>query len=243
MPAHACRTAERRVAGGGGGRSTCGETSADGQRPDSGTRRGRRPRDATRMAARQRPDRQQGRLCGRRVRRVRGACRPRRRPRPRALDRDQRLPGASRGVRPAGGGHRRGPRPALRVGPTAPGPARDGRARRLAVRLLYARVHLLDGGRVLPAGPAARRPGRRAERARARQRARRRGRARAERVRPARAVRQPVPLHRVPADPGRGLRPRPAGGRRPVADPPGRARPGARRHHDHQQPGPLRPPR
>ena len=42
-----------------------------------------------------------------------------------------------------------------RVGTAAPGPARDGRPGRLAVRLLHARLHLLDGGRVLPAGPAA----------------------------------------------------------------------------------------
>ena len=41
------------------------------------------------------------------------------------------------------------------------------------------------------------------------QRARRRGRrARPQRVRPARAERQPVPLHRLPADPRRRLRPR-----------------------------------
>ena len=41
-----------------------------------------------------------------------------------------------------------------------------------------------------------------------RHRARPRPRARPERLRPARAVREPVPLHRVPADPGRRLRAR-----------------------------------
>ena len=35
-------------------------------------------------------------------------------------------------------------------------------------------------------------------------------RARAERLRPARPQRQPVPVHRLPADPGRGVRPRPS---------------------------------
>ena len=66
--------------------------------------------------------------------------------------------------------------------------------------------------------------------------------ARAERVRPARAQREPVPVHRVPADPRRGLRPGPAGGRRSVPGPAGRARPGARGHHDLEHAGPLRPP-
>ncbi len=57
-------------------------------------------------------------------------------------------------------------------------------------------------------------------------------RARAERLRPARAERQPVPLHRLPADPRRGLRPatsRPPTTRSPPAarqppPPPGRHR-------------------
>ena len=94
----------------------------------------------------------QGRLRGGRVRRLRRAGGPRRRAGPDPLGRDQRLPGAGRGVRRAGGRDGGGPGPA---GPAAPGPARDGRAGRLAVRLLHARFHLLDGGRVLPAGPAA----------------------------------------------------------------------------------------
>ena len=65
------------------------------------------------------------------------------------------------------------------------------------------------------------------------QRARRRGqRARPQRVRPARAEREPLPLHRLPADPRRRLRPRVATrGRRPgqavrVARAGGRVHPG-----------------
>ena len=42
------------------------------------------------------------------------------------------------------------------AGRAASGAAGDGRPRRLAVRLLHARLHLLDGGRVLPCGPASR---------------------------------------------------------------------------------------
>ena len=70
----------------------------------------------------------------------------------------------------------------------------------------------------------------------------RRRRARAERLRPARAQRQPVPLHRLPADQGRGLRPGPARGGRPVPGPAGRTRAGPGRHHELEHPGPLRPP-
>ena len=82
----------------------------------------------------------------------------------------------------------------------APGAARDGGARRLAVRLLHAGLRLQHGRRVLP-----RRPG------------------------PlptsgvfdhARAQRQPVPLHRLPADPRRRLRARHPAGRRPPRGPP-----------------------
>ena len=51
-------------------------------------------------------------------------------------------------------------------------------------------------------------------------------RARTQRLRPARPQRQPLPLHRVPPDPGRRLRPRPPCARR-RARPPG-DRPGAR---------------
>ena len=67
-------------------------------------------------------------------------------------------------------------------------------------------------------------------------------RARAERLRPARPQRQPVPLHRLPADQGRGLRPGPARGGRPVPGPAGRTRAGPGRHHELEHPGPLRPP-
>ena len=140
-------------------------------------------------------------------------------------------------------------------GAAAPGPARDGRARRLAVRLLHARLHLLDGRRVLPARAGGRRRRRAGSRVRTgrvatppangdapgRGRRRRRG-ARAERVRPARAERQPVPLHRVPADQGRGLRPGPARGGRPVPGPAGRPAPAPAATTSRERPGPLRPP-
>ena len=69
-------------------------------------------------------------------------------------------------------------------------------ARRLAVRLLHAR-----------ASSAAWRPSTTAPTARPCRRPQRR-RTRAERLRPARAQRQPVPLHRLPADPRRGVRAR-----------------------------------
>ena len=104
--------------------------------------------------------------------------------------------------------------------PAAPGAAGDGRSRRVAVWLLHAGFHLLDGRGVLPA--TAGRPAGSGRRGRAGsdggsraiggQRAdptapgTRRSRARPERLRPARAVREPVPLHRVPADPGRRVR-------------------------------------
>ena len=74
----------------------------------------------------------------------------------------------------------------------APGAARDGGARRLAVRVLHTGLRLQHGGRVLPGGSSAA--------------VARRWRARPERIRPARAERQPVPLHRLPADPRRRLR-------------------------------------
>ena len=120
----------------------------------SRARRGRRSRHAAGVAARQRADRLQGGLRGGRVRRLRRAGGPRRRDGPDPLGCDQRLPGAGGGVRRARGRHGGGPGPTR---PTAPGPARDGRAGRLAMRLLHARFHLLDGGRVLPAGPGRRR--------------------------------------------------------------------------------------
>ena len=66
------------------------------------------------------------------------------------LDAGQRLPGAGPRARRAGGRHRRGARHAratcTRSRPGSP-------PRRLAVRLLHARLRLLDGGGVLPARP------------------------------------------------------------------------------------------
>ena len=84
-------------------------------------------------------------------------------------------------------------------------------------------------------------PRHRQRRAPGRGRKRRRG-ARPERLRSARAQRQPVPLHRLPADQGRGLCPGPARGGRPVPGPAGRTRAGPGRHHELEHPGPLRPP-
>ena len=84
----------------------------------------------------------------------------------------------------------------------APRPGRARGARRLAVRLLHARLRLLDGRRVLPARPDShRRPRRRALR---------------QRLRPPRHRRQPLPLHRLPADPRRRRRARHRAGGRPV---------------------------
>ena len=73
------------------------------------------------------------------MRRLLGAGRPAgaRRLRRHRVDRDQRLPGPGRRPRRPGGRHGRGARHARRP---APGPARDGGARRLAVRLLHARA-------------------------------------------------------------------------------------------------------
>ena len=95
------------------------------------------------------------------------------------------VPAAS--PRRPGGRHRRGTRRARRP---APGPARDGRARRVAVRLLHARGSCAAWPRssTAPAG-GDERPG-----------PRRRTRPRRQRLRPPRAERQPVPLHGLPAD-------------------------------------------
>ncbi len=143
------------------------------------------------------------------------------------LDRTERVPGAGARAGWPGAGHRRGSRHAGRA---APGAAGDGVPRRLPVRLLHARLHLLDGRRVLPAGPNPR----------GSQRQRRAGgrpRARAERVRPARNEREPVPLHRIPPDPRRRLRAGPPARGRHVRPALRRARtrragdPGAGRRH------------
>ena len=58
----------------------------------------------------------------------------------------------------------------------------------------------------------------------------RRSRARPERIRPALTEREPVPLHRVPADPGRSLRTRRAGRERRARGPPGLAAASGRDH-------------
>ena len=115
-----------------------------------------------------------------------------------------------------GGRHVRGARLARRA---APGPARDGGARRLAVRLLHARVRLQHGRRVLPVRPR-----------------------RHQRHRPHdddyhgdngfdlhADQRQPVPLHRLPADQGRRVRARLPGRRRRARRPAYDARAGGRR--------------
>ena len=90
-------------------------------------------------------------------------------------------------------------------------------SRRLAVRLLHARA---SSARWPPSttAPTAPTPAERPTGARARPRAR------AERLRPARAQRQPVPVHRLPPDPRRRLRPR-RPGRRPTRCSPGCAGP------------------
>ena len=96
--------------------------------------------------------RQQGGLRGGRVRRLRGDGGPPGRRGLDPVDRDQRLPGAGRRAGQPGGHHRGGARPAGRA---APGAARDGRPRRVAMWLLHTGFHLLDGLGVLPVGPPA----------------------------------------------------------------------------------------
>ena len=117
------------------------------------------------------------------------------------------------------------PRASARPSELHPVQQRDGRARRLAVRLLHARASSAAwrpsttgaAGTVAPTPTTAR----------GRRRPRRR-RARPQRLRPARAQRQPVPLHRLPADPGRGVRPRHARAGRPARRAPrGRPAPAA----------------
>ena len=105
-----------------------------------------------RLPARLRPDRRQGGLRRGGVRRLLGAGRPARarRLRRHRVDRDQLLPGPGRDARRPGGRHLRGARLARGA---APGPARDGGARRLAVRLLHAGVRVQHGRRVLPRRP------------------------------------------------------------------------------------------
>ncbi len=182
------------------------------------------------------PDRRQGGLRGGGVRRLRhhGRAPVHDRGRHHRVGLDQCLPDPCRGPGRPGGRHLGGARHHHGV---APGAARDGDAGRLAVRLLHAGLHLQHGGGVLPgrAGPGA--PRSRCVRRRAGRRSQPAGcrhgrRARRQRLRPARAERQPVPLHRLPADQGRCLRARRAGGRRPVRGPAGPAAPGREPDHD-----------
>ena len=159
------------------------------------------------------------------------------------VDRDQRLPGAGRRVRRPGG--RSPPRGwAIRTGCTRCRSRWRSAAGRNAVT-----AHRVSSARWPPntIGPTARRatPGTmrpkragypataRAVRAPTRCRSGRAGsgrrpRTRAERFRPARPVREPVPLHRVPADPGRRLRAGRARRVRRAGAAPVRAGPGAR---------------
>ena len=133
------------------------------------------------------------------------------------VDGDQLLPGAGRGARRPGGRHGRGARRARRP---APGPARDGGARRLAVRLLHARASSAawPPSSTAPAERPPTAPGPRDDVPRR------------ERLRPARAQRQPVPLHRLPADQGRRVRARLPGRRRRARGPAYGARAGADGH-------------
>ncbi len=80
------------------------------------------------------------------------------------------------------------------------------RPRRLAVRLLHPGVRVQHGRGVLPRPDARSTDGRRSADRRARR----------QRLRPARAERQPVPLHGLPADPRRRIRARLPGRRRPA---------------------------
>ena len=127
------------------------------------------------------------------MRRLRGDGRPPRRA-PAAAGRRS-TPASCRPSRSTG---RRSSPPRGSARPTSCTRSRPGSPpRRLPVRLLHARLRLLDGGGVLP----ARRDGRRARR-----------------VRPARDRRQPLPLHRLPPDPRRGPRPRRPRTRDPLAE-------------------------
>ena len=119
------------------------------------------------------------------------------------VDGDQLLPGPGRVARRPGGRHGRGAGPAHRP---APGPTRDGGARRVAVRLLHAGLRVQHGRGVLPRGPGRHQRVRPAEPRRLPRR---------QRLRPACAERQPVPVHRLPADPRRRLCPRLPRRRRP----------------------------
>ena len=178
----------------------------DRQRRRTRRHGGRAARHRAGLAPRPGPDRRQGGLRRRRVRRLLGAGRPAgRRTRRHPVDGAERLPRAGARAGRPGGRHAEG---LGTPGRPAPGAAGDGRPRRLPVRLLHAGIHLQHGCGVLPPGPRRGGPVRpTADSAAAR-------RARPQRVRPARPERQPLPLHGVPADPRRRLRARRAGRRR-----------------------------
>ena len=163
-------------------------------------RRRRAARHRARLAARPGVHRRQGGLRRGRVRRVLGAGRPARscgRPERHPLDRAERLPGAGARARRPGGRHRRGPRHARTPCTRCSGrwPCAAGRSAATARRASCAAWPPSSTGRTGGARPVDQRP-------------RRRPRARPERLRPARAQREPVPLHRVPADPRRRVRAR-----------------------------------
>ena len=151
------------------------------------------PYECAGLPARSRTDRSEGRLRRRRMRGLRDHGRPPRRIRWNPLDLGQLLPAAGGSARRGRGRDlRRSGRRRLRP----PRPGRDGRARRIPMRILHPRLHLLDGRRILPPRPL-------------------RGR-----LRPSLAVGQPVPLHRLPPHPRCRERPRTAGGRRSPGRPP-----------------------
>ena len=136
------------------------------------------------------------------MRRLRGAGRPARRRRRRAPSGPRSTPAWCRPPRSTA---RRSspPRGSARPDAPAPGAARDGRAAaaRSAATARPASSAAWPPSTTGPTRdrdrPADERPRRHAD-----------ARARPERLRPARAERQPVPLHRLPADPGRRLRAR-----------------------------------
>ena len=146
------RLAESRAAGLADGRAP-----GDGQRPASRARRGRRPRHPAGMAARQRAHRQQGGLRRGRVRRLRGAGGPRRT----ATGRTRWTAINACLVPAAGFDDQEVSPPRASASPAALHPVqqRDGRPRRLPVRLLHTGFHLLDGRGVLPAGAGTGRTG------------------------------------------------------------------------------------
>ena len=177
--------------------------------------RGAHQHHGARLPAPPRPDRGQGRLRRGGVRSLLGPGRATRRSGRDPVDRDQRLPGAGRLARRAGGRHRRGARrpgtPCTRSSARWPcGVARSAATARPASCAAWPPSSTAPAGRPVTrtastngTGPIRRR----------------RPRARTQRLRPARHERQPLPLHRLPPDPRRGLGAGPAAGRRPAGAP------------------------